>query len=291
MAADAALRLDSARSEVGLQVDSPELEARWLVEQASGYEGSEYLLALDEPATKRMVASFDSMLERRLNGEPLQYVLGRWSFRHLDVIVDRRVLIPRPETELVVEVALEQLRRLGGDERATTVVDLGTGSGVIALSIAVEVVQSQVWAVDRSAQALEIARANLVGLGRPAMRVRMLEGDWFDALPDELRNKVDLIVTNPPYIAEHEVKDLPKVVADWEPIGALVSGPSGLEDLNHIVATAPTWLTRPGALVLECAPRQVEAVASNARNVGFDNVTVFDDLTGRHRGILATLSG
>lgn len=291
LAAEAGRCLDAAKGDGLANVEDPGIEARWMVEQASGLEGAAYVMALDEPATVRMVAALDVMVARRLAGEPLQYVLGRWGFRGLDVMVDRRVLIPRPETEQVVEVALGALSSQGGDDRPTRVVDLGTGSGVIALSVAMEVARAQVWAVDRSAEALEVARANLAGLGRPAARVRMLEGDWFDALPEELRGSVDLIVANPPYVAEHELADLPADVAAWEPTGALISGPSGLEDLQHIVTTSPTWLTTKGALVLECAPHQVREVAELARATGFDDVTTFEDLAGRARGVLARSPG
>ncbi|MGK2956951.1 MAG: peptide chain release factor N(5)-glutamine methyltransferase [Acidimicrobiales bacterium] len=287
MAAEAGLRLAQANESAQAVIENPSLEARWLVEQVSGYEGAEYVMALDEPATARMVSAFDAMLARRLAGEPLQYVLGRWGFRKLDVMVDRRVLIPRPETEQVVEVAIKELRLMGSDDRPTTVVDLGTGSGVIALSIAMEVVQAQVWAVDRSSEALEVARANLAGLGRPAERVRILESNWFDSLPDELRLQVDLIVANPPYIAEHEMAILPADVADWEPIEALISGPSGREDLHHIITTSPAWLTKRGALILECASHQVQDLTTHAKATGFNEVTIFNDLSSRPRGITA----
>src|SRR5206468_3011716 len=120
-------------------------------------------------------------------GEPLQYVLGHWGFRTLDLLVDPCVLIPRPETEVVAGAAIDELRRING----RTALDLGTGSGAIGLAIAVEVPSAQVWAVDRSPDALDVARANLAGIGRAGARVRLLESDWFAALPDELRGAVD----------------------------------------------------------------------------------------------------
>ena len=113
------------------------------------------------------------MLRRRIAGEPIQYVLGHWAFRGLDLMVDGRVLIPRPETETVVEVALRELDRLGGRDRPTTVVDLGTGSGAIALAVATERVRTRVWATDSSDEALQVARANLAGIGRSAARVQV----------------------------------------------------------------------------------------------------------------------
>lgn len=268
--------LEEARRRLGSAGD-----ARRIVERASGYDGAQHLLHLDDPVTVRAAAHFERMVERRATGEPLQYVLGAWSFRTLDLYVDRRVLIPRPETETVVEVAMAELRRLA--RSAPLAVDLGTGSGAIALSLAREVPGVEVWAVDRSADALAVARANLAGLGRAGASVRLAEGSWFDALPPILRGTVDLVVANPPYVAEPEVDDLPPEVARWEPRGALVAGPTGLEDIAAIVAAAPAWLDRPGALVVEIAPHQRRAAAALALEAGFDAVDVRADLAGRAR--------
>jgi release factor glutamine methyltransferase len=233
-----------------------------------------------------------SMIERRAVGEPLQYVLGRWGFRGLELLVDRRVLIPRPETEAVADVALREIRGLGPrlGPRRPVVVDLGTGSGAIALAVAVEVPGARVWATDVSADALAVARANLAGLGsRVATRVQLRQGSWFGALPDGLRGSVDLIVSNPPYVAEDE--DLPLEVALWEPEAALRAGPTGLEALVEIVAEAPRWLRRPGRLVVEIAPHQAAAAEAMADQAGFDDVRVRPDLTGRLRVLACRLAG
>jgi len=156
---------------------------------------------------------------RRESGEPLQYVLGSWAFRSLELMVDPRVLIPRPETEQVVEVALGEIRR----HRRPVVADLGTGSGAIALSVVAEVAGAQVWATDTSEAALAVARANLAGLaGMAATRVRLARGSWFSALPAELRGRLSVVVSNPPYVADAEVASLPAEVAEWEPREALV---------------------------------------------------------------------
>jgi release factor glutamine methyltransferase len=260
-------------------------DARRIVEEVSGLEGAEWVLGQDGAATRRAVARLDDMVARRAAGEPLQYVVGRWGFRSLDLLVDRRVLIPRPETEQVVEVVLGELRRHGRDGHSLTAVDLGTGSGAIALAVAAEVPGVTVWGTERSAEALVVARANLAGLGRKARSVRMVEGDWFGALPGDLRGGVDLVVANPPYVAEGEA--LPAEVARWEPAEALVAGPSGTEALEHIVDQAPVWLARPGALVLELAPHQAGAVAARARAAGFAEVDVRPDLSGRDRALVA----
>ena len=263
---------------------SPGADARRVVEEASGAEGAELALVLGDAVTERGVARFDAMVARRCTGEPLQYVLGRWGFRTLDLMVDRRVLIPRPETEAVVEVALAELDALGGRERSTTVVDLGTGSGAIGLSVAVERVRSSVWLTDRSDEALEVARANLAGAGRAAARVRLAAGDWFAALPDALRGGVDLVVSNPPYVPDDA--ELPAVVADWEPTGALYAGADGTDDLRCILAGAGEWLDPLGAVVLELSPEQAAPLAGVAATL-FGEVEVRADLSGRDRVLVA----
>jgi release factor glutamine methyltransferase len=262
------------------------LESRRIIERASGYDGADLLVHLDERAPDRAVPFVQTMVERRSKGEPLQYVLGRWGFRRLDLLIDRRVLIPRPETESVVEVALGELRRLDLG-RTPLVVDLGTGSGAIALSMAREG-NARVWATDASEAALAVARANLAGLGSGvATRVRLHEGSWFRALPTDLRGLVDLIVSNPPYVAAGE--DLPDEVADWEPAEALRAGPTGLEAIAEILRGAPGWLARPGAVVVEVAPHQAATAARWAEDAGFGSVEVRADLQARSRTVVGRM--
>ena len=265
-------------------VASAESEARHLVAEAAGATPAELPLVYADHASERGVARFDDMLARRCSGEPLQYVLGRWGFRSLDLMVDRRVLIPRPETEVVVEVALAELDRLGGRDRPTTVVDLGTGSGAIALSVASERVRSTVWASDVSPDAVAVARANLAGLGRAAARVRVVEGSWFEALPAELRGRVDLVVSNPPYVAT--TASLGSEVADFEPTAALLAGPDGTDDLRTIIAGAGAWLSADGVVVCELSPEQAESMRAFASE-RFAEVEVHPDLAGRDRALVA----
>lgn len=249
----------------------------------------------------RAVARVDALLARRVAGEPLQYVLGHWAFRQLDLFVDRRVLIPRPETEVVCGYALDEVDRVtasrrGGDAQPASssapvvVVDLGTGSGAIALSVAVERSCTAVWAVDESTDALEVARANLTrldlaGLGRAATHVRIAEGSWYEALPGDVRGGVDVIVANPPYVAADA--ELPGEVGDWEPAHALVAGPTGLEAIELIVAGAPEWLADDGALVVEIGETQGDATLGLARAAGFADASIQPDLTGRPRALVA----
>lgn len=264
-------------------VDDPEQEVRWIVERASGRTAAEQVVALDDLVTEREHRVVGSMVDRRAAGEPLQYVLGRWGFRTLDLYVDRRVLIPRPETEVVAGLAVDALAAL---DRPGVAVDLGTGSGAIALSLAAERwPHVEVWATDRSADALDVARANLAGLGRRAAVVRLLEGDWFEALPDDLRLRVDVLVSNPPYVAESD--PIPPEVADWEPRAALVPGATGLEAIEHLIGGASGWLADDGTLVLEIGETQADAVVTMARAAGFTTAHVHPDLAGRPRALVA----
>jgi release factor glutamine methyltransferase len=275
--------LAEATDRVGL------VDARRIVQSASGREGPEWVLGLDTPAPQRGVAAVDAMVARREAGEPLQYVLGRWGFRSLDLLVDRRVLIPRPETEVVAEIAVDELRRLGGGDRSVRAADLGTGSGAVALSLASEVLTAEVWGTDRSTDALAVARANLAGVGRRASRVRLVEGDWFAALPADLRGRLDLVVSNPPYVGAWEA--LPAEVAVWEPRDALVAGPRGDEAALAILAEVGSWLARPGTVVLELAPAQATDLAAAATAAGAGEVRVRPDLTGRERVLVARWAG
>jgi release factor glutamine methyltransferase len=166
-------------------------------------------------------------------------------------------------------------------------VDLGTGSGAIALAAAAERwPHVEVWATDASPEALAVARANLAGLGRRAAVVRLLEGDWYAALPDELRGQVAVIVSNPPYVAAAD--PLPPEVAEWEPTGALVSGPSGLEAIEVIVAEAGDWLAPTGTLVVEIGETQGAAALALAASAGLTDARIERDLAGRDRALLAS---
>jgi release factor glutamine methyltransferase len=209
----------------------------------------------------------------------LQYVLGRWGFRQLDLAVDSRVLIPRPETELVAETAIALARASGSP---VTVADLGTGSGAIGLALADELphVSTTVWITDVDPDALDIARANLAGLGRAAVNVRVAHGSWFEALPGDAR--FDVIVANPPYIADGSSL-LDDSVHRWEPHLALFGGFDGLDHIRHLVSGAPTHLVPGGWLVLEIGADQGSAVRALLHTAGYTEVEVRRDLAGHDR--------
>lgn len=268
-------------------VGSAVQEARWLIEEVTGLDGAELVLGLDRPATQRGVARLEALVARRLSGEPIQHVLGRWGFRHLDLLCDGRALIPRPETEQVVEVALGELDRVMVDRpggHRTTVADLGTGTGAIALSIATERPGTDVWAVDRSPAALAVARANLAGLGMAGSRVRLAEGSWFDALPGDLGGTLDLVVTNPPYVAADE--PLAASVRDWEPLEALIAGPTGREAYETLLPAVVRWLAPGGAFVAEIGATQRCEVVALASSAGLVDVRIEPDLAGLDRTLV-----
>jgi release factor glutamine methyltransferase len=270
-------------------------EARWIVAHALGATPARLALRLGEPVGAGESAEARLLAKRRATGEPLQHVLGSWGFRTLDVRVDGRALVPRPETEQVVEAALLEARRLWRSSSSLLATDLGTGSGVIALSLALEGPPGiQVWATDVSAAALELAGANLETLAASnpaaAARVHLAAGSWFAALPARLRGAVDLVVSNPPYVSEGEWETLPADVRHHDPYGALVAGPDGLEATKLIVTEAPQWMAAHGVLVLELAPHRATEAADLATRSGFAEVELRPDLSGRHRVLVARRS-
>ena len=259
------------------------LEARWMIEEVTGSQGAEYYDVLDQPATVRGVDKLDAMVARRSQGEPIQYVLGHWSFRELDLLVDKRVLIPRPETEVVVGVALGELDRMRAGNQGGSVIDLGTGSGAVGLSIAIERAGTRVLLTDTSDDVLDVTRANLAGLGIRGASVEISRGSWFEAVPDRFLGECDVLVSNPPYIASSEQLD--DSVELWEPSLALRSGIDGMDDLRVIVAGASDYLRPGGSLVLEMGHTQTLDVMNLAADAGFQTES-FTDLAGMPRGVV-----
>ena len=263
---------------------NPETAPRRILAEISGCEMSELLSIWHEPAPEAAVARCEQMLQRLQAGEPLQYVLGSWGFRCLDLFLDNRVLIPRPETEIVVEVALNELANRAAPRLLAA--DLGCGSGAIGLSLAAECPNAEVICTDISSDALAVTRANLAGIGTAGMRVRLAQGSWYEALEDSyLKGKLDLIVSNPPYIADHE--QLPEIITAHEPANALYAGPKGTEAIHTLLNGAPQWLTPGGSIVCEIAPHQAEAATNAAQANGLTNIKIFPDLADRPRVLRA----
>ena len=266
-------------------------EARWLCEHASGMDASEFSAEQDQLVTVACAKSLDSMVRNRLSGVPLQYVMKRWAFRHLDVMVDERVLIPRPETEQVVQTALDIARKIGSNV-ALRVVDLGTGSGVIGLSMAFELGAdaAHVWLTDASVDALDVARANMVGIGRAAANVRVAHGSWWNALPQDLAGRIDIAICNPPYIAQDSSEVAPDVHM-YEPHAALYAHDNGLADLRTVIEGAATWLKKSGWLVLEIGYQQGTDVLAMMTASGLIDAEIKKDLSGRDRIAVGRLLG
>lgn len=268
-----------------------EQEARWLCEHASGLDRVELDAARDEVVSQRCGVALRAMVTRRLTGEPLQYVMKSWAFRDLDVLVDNRVLIPRPETEVVVQAALDLAREMISKTNSKLrVADLGTGSGVIGLSLASELPRgtTEVWLTDLSADALEVARANLAGLGLINGDVRVAQGSWFAALPSELKNSFDLIVSNPPYIGVYD-PSVESSVLNHEPHLALFAGSDGLDAYREIISHSGEWLATDGWIVLEIGHQQGDAVRELLAQNSFKQIEIRKDLAGRDRIALAKI--
>jgi len=275
-------------------VEDPRLDAELLLAEAM--ESSRAALAANTTAEVPPAAArrFGEMVRRRLRREPVAYILGRKAFRHLELAVDRRVLIPRPETELLVELALEL--------RPGRVLDAGTGSGAIALAVADELPECEVTASDTSPAALEVARANAERLGLTE-RVRFLEG----TLPRDaallsttgLQTRpagFDLVLANLPYVAERDWPSLQPEVTQWEPREALLAGPDGLDAYRAFIPGCGRAFARyPGksstTLAVEVGEGQGQAVAELFREVGFGSIETRRDLAGIERVVLGRVGG
>jgi release factor glutamine methyltransferase len=220
----------------------------------------------------------EALVARRLAGEPLQYLEGRIPFGPIEVAVDRRALIPRPETEQLWELAVALLGRAGP---GTPLVDVGTGSGALALALKHAFPTAPVYATDLSAEALGLARENAAANG---LEVTFLEGDLLDPLPPGLRGRVEMIISNPPYVSVAEWASLPDEIRLHEPQRALVAGPEGTEVLARLAAESYWWLGVGGWLVCEIGETQGEAVLSL---FGAYEREVRPDLTGRPRFLVA----
>lgn len=227
---------------------------------------------------------FDQLLTRRAVREPLQYIIGGQEFWGLGFTVTPDVLIPRPETELVVESAIEALSGIA----APLIVDLCTGSGCIAVSLAKEFPGAQVVATDRSVEALSVARTN-AGRHGTADRIRFLEGDLFNPLAGlDVRGRADVITANPPYVRSGEFAKLQPEVRDFEPEIALVAGPDGTEVAERIILAAPDHLKQGAPLIMEMGIGQGEALEAVAEQTGaYASVRVLKDLAGIERVIIA----
>jgi release factor glutamine methyltransferase len=293
-------------SALGLPAGEARIEAQVLMQNALGGVTRAWLITHDrDRLSDEQSSAFDGLLQRRLRGEPVAYILGRREFYGLAFAVGPGVLIPRPDTETLVEAALQRIplapspqpspasgRGLGGEGNDAArknknspqktkgnyrILDLGTGSGAIAIAVAVHRPAASVVAVDRSETALDVARRNADTLG--ADNLQVLQSDWFGALNGQV---FDVIVSNPPYIAEAD-PHLQQGDLRFEPSGALASGADGLDDIRAILMQAPAHLAKDGWLLLEHGYDQAERVEQLMRDAGFEEIGHAVDLAGMQR--------
>lgn len=258
----------------------PRAEARRLLASLTGQPLTWFMAHGDDPADPDIAARFQALAERRRAGEPLAYLLGQQEFYGRPFAVSPAVLIPRADTETLVETALEQLTLLRQQRRAVplSLLELGTGSGIIAITLALEAPDTEVHAVERSPEALAVAQQNANTLG--AHRIHWHAGSWWQALACPRR--FDLIVSNPPYIAAHD-HHLQQGDLRFEPPQALAAGPDGLDDLRILIGGAPAHLTPGGWLLLEHGYDQEAPVQALLRDAGFADVFTRRDLAGQPR--------
>jgi len=261
-------------------VRSPRLDAEHLLAHALGLRRLDLYLQFDRPLEPREVDAFRELVRRRARREPLAYLLGAWGFRGLDLACDPRALVPRPETEVLVERALALV---AGVERPH-VADVGTGSGAIALAIANERPDAAVVATDASAEALALAQENARRTGLDG-RVEWLTGDLLEPLAGA---RLDLLVSNPPYVADGA--EIDPEVAGYEPAAAVYAGPRGDETLRRLVDGAPAVLPAGSALALEVGEGQAVEVAGWLETAGWHGVGVERDLAGVERVVAARRS-
>ena len=258
----------------------PRAEARRLLASLTGQPLTWFMAHGDDPADPDTTARFHTLAERRRAGEPLAYLLGQQEFYGRPFTVSPAVLIPRADTETLVETALEQLARLRRQRCAVplSLLELGTGSGIIAITLALEAPDTEVHAVERSPEALAVAQQNAKTLG--ANRIHWHPGSWWQALASPRR--FDLIVSNPPYIAAND-HHLQQGDLRFEPPQALAAGPDGLDDLRIIIGGAPAHLNPGGWLLLEHGYDQEAPVQALLRDAGFADVFTRRDLAGQPR--------
>ena len=260
-------------------VESPRLNAELLIGHALGLKRMQLYLQFERPLTEPELEKIRPLVKRRGNREPLQYIIGEAEFSGLKLKVDRRALIPRPETERLVELATQKV--VAAPAR---ILDLGTGTGAIALALAKIYPEAALTAVDKSEEALELARENAAACDLAA-RVNFVRSDWLSALPPG--EKFQMIVANPPYLSDGETAEAQPEVREFEPRAALSAGSNGAAALEHIIVAARPYLAPAGLLACETGIAQHQQLLTLAAAQGYARVESLRDLTGRERYLLA----
>ena len=255
-------------------IENPRLDAELLIAHVLGCRRMQLYLDFEKPMNEAVLETLRPLMKRRAGREPLQYILGVESFMDFELKVDRRALIPRSETEELVETITREQPRQG----RTRILDLGTGTGAIAIALARAYPEAQVVAADISPDTLELARENVANLGL-SDRVQLVCSDWYS----NIEGTFDLIVSNPPYLSEAELKEVAPEVAAHEPVGALVAGPRGVECIEILIQQAPQYLRPGGAMYLETGAEQSETIREIAATRPELTCEILKDLAGKDR--------
>jgi release factor glutamine methyltransferase len=258
--------------------DTARLDAELLLAQATGWDRAQIAAGPDARLPVGASREFGEMVRRRVRREPVAYILGRKGFRRVELLVDRRVLIPRPETELLVELAIEL--------EASQVLDVGTGSGAIALAVADELENARVTAIDTSFDAVRVAQTNTERLGLVNRVDVVLRGPSTLKGAEADGHPFDLLLANLPYVSEDEWEDLAPEIRDYEPHDALVAGPTGLEAIEALAEELLGLAPRPAVVALEIGAGQAEAVAKLIGAAGYAQVEIRSDLAGHDRVVV-----
>lgn len=269
------------------QIENPRLTAEILLAHQLNVDRVTLYLNFDQPLTEREISDYRTLIRRRLRREPLQYITGVQEFWSLDFVVDSRVLIPRPESELLVELALDRVKATALlENHAPRLLDLGTGCGALAISLAKEIQHAQIWATDISAGALELAGLNAKKHG-VAERIEFRQGDLWKPLVNQ-GITFDIILSNPPYIAPEAFDDLPPEVRDYEPRLALDGQEGGTYYIEKIIMGGLDYINPGGWIILEMAPDQTEkAVRLMEQIKGYNEKSRIKDYSHRYRVVCA----
>jgi release factor glutamine methyltransferase len=281
------VRTEDARRQLALRlaaagVPSPEVDAALLLRHVLGWSAARLRVDGEAPIDPAAEARLEDLARRREAREPLQLLIGSVGFRRLDIEVGPGVFIPRPETEVLAGEAIARVPPGG------VVVEPCTGTAAVACAVADESGAGRVVATDIAPAAVALARANAARCG---VAVEVLAGDLLAPVPAALRGRVDVLVSNPPYVAAGELAGLEPEVVDWDPPAALVSGPTGHEVTDRLIAAGVEWLAPRGWLLLEVADVRAVQTATRARAAGLVDVAVLRDLAGRDRVVVARRAG
>lgn len=267
-------------------IDHPRLNAELLLAHSLGLHKEQLYIRLNDLLTKEEGERMEALVKRRASGEPLQYLLGRQEFWSIPLKVDSRVLIPRPETEHLVEEAISILKNISS-QKIPSVLELGTGSGAIAIALAKERREMFLVATDLSEGALKVAQENAKEAGVSDL-ICFVKGDLLQ--PFRLKNRFDLILSNPPYVPDSEIDGLAVEIKDFEPLLALKGGKDGLDFYRRLIPSLPSYLKSEGWLLLEVGSSQAERVKELIKAIGkFQNVQGVKDLAGIERVVKAQL--